>query len=321
MSDQGISQIDVINLGIGLFGVVLAIVGTYLSWRAIKDAREQAIAAAAAADGFRDGLQTINAVTVRLQDQEDSHARQAQAAAQSAEQELASLKLLTQSITSTIQTRAIGHFPENLRAIIDLVGRAKSSLVIACDVAAYGQLSNSEECQHYFAALVDRAARGVDVQMIAYSGARADAERRLQFATYVADGATGLERLTQELRWQRFASRNKLAPVSSFDQLFQSLLLADLLFRRDLSSTGGVPLYELGDANRSLPAFFWLRDNEEAIFSLFTVGEKSREISFRTIDQSITDILQATFQSLRQSGTSVHGAHFELAPFRHLLAA
>ncbi len=318
---KAMTTMDGINLAVAIAGLVLAVVGTYLSWRAIKDARKQAEASEQAARNFKDGLDTINQVTERIKNQEESHAQQARAAAQNAEQELAILKRLAENITSTVQTRAIGHFPENLRSIIELVSRAKHSLMIACDVAAYGQLSNPEECQHYFAALVAAAARGVDVQMIAYSGSRADVERRQQFADYVGDGPAGLERLLNEPRWQEFAKRNRLAPIASFDDLFRSLMLTDLLFRRDLSSTGRVPVCELGEANPSLPAFFWLRDDEEAIFSLFTIGEKSREISFRTVDQSITDILQSTFHSLKQDGTSLRRPKFDLAAFEHLLAA
>ena len=47
------------------------------------------------------------------------------------------------------------------------------------------------------------------------------------------------------------------------------------------------------------------RDGEEAIFSLFTVGENGREISFRTIDQSITDILGETFTALKDTKKAV----------------
>ncbi len=219
--------------------------------------------------------------------------------------QIARLHTLSESLKNTVQTRAIGHFPENLRAIVDLIEHATERLVIATDVASYGQLSNPDECMRYHAALVACAARNVNVEIIAYSGARADAERRWQFTDYVQKGDDGFRKLVSEDRWVRFSEKNGIVNVKTCEDVFKSLVFADLKFRHGISQTRTIKVYDLPNPVDTLPVFFWLRDGEEAIFSLFTVGENGREISFRTIDQSITDILGETFTALKDTQKAV----------------
>jgi hypothetical protein len=219
--------------------------------------------------------------------------------------QLSSLRELSENLSNTVQTRAIGHFPENLRAIVELIENSNKRLVIATDVANYGQLSNADECARYHAALVDCEARSVSVEIIAYSGARADAERRWQFTDYVKKGEDGFRELVGEERWIRFAEKNRIVNVQNCDDVFKALVYADLNFRHGISQTSTVKVFDLPNAVDTLPVFFWLRDGEEAIFSLFTIGEKGREISFRTVDQSITDILSETFDALKDTKKAV----------------
>jgi hypothetical protein len=222
--------------------------------------------------------------------------------------QLKSLHELSESLSSTVQTRAIGHFPENLRAIVELIENTKKRLIIATDVASYGQLSNPDECARYHAALVDRAAHSVDIEIIAYSGARADNERRWQFIDYVNKGEEGFQELISQERWKHFAAKNGIVNAKNCDDFFKALVFADLKFRHGISQTSTVKVFDLPNREDTLPVFFWLRDGEEAIFSLFTVGENGREISFRTVDQSITDILSETFDALKDSKKAVPNA-------------
>lgn len=230
------------------------------------------------------------------------------------------LHTLSESLSSTVQTRAIGHFPENLRAIVELIGNTKKRLVIATDVASYGHLSNPDECARYHAALVACAARSVSIELIAYSGARADAERRWQFTEYIKKGEDGFRDLVSEERWTRFAAKNGIVNVNNCDDVFKALAFADLKFRHGISQTATVKVFDLPNPVDTLPVFFWLRDGEEAIFSLFTVGENVREISFRTIDQSITDILSETFAALKDTQKAVPAAPvLSLTEYAYLL--
>src|ERR1044071_9480089 len=122
-----------------VFGFLIGIWGVRLALKAQKAGRELA-------EENRDQLSSLRELAKETSDQ------------------LSRLHTLSESLSTTVQTRAIGHFPDNLRAIVELIGNTKKRLVIATDVASYGQLSNPDECARYHAALVDRAARSVDVE-------------------------------------------------------------------------------------------------------------------------------------------------------------
>jgi hypothetical protein len=275
------------NLCLGLFGFIFGAWGILIGWRSKREATEYAVRAATQAAEYTSKLTSLTALTTDL--------------------------------TSTVQTRAIGRFPDNLRPIIDLIGRAKSTILIATDVSSYGQLSNPRECRNYYSAIIAAAARGGKVQLIAYSGQRSDAERRNQFAEYVRLGPTkGYEKLAGEPRWKAFTAAHPFGMISTLDEAFDALLYSDLAFRRNVSEQA-VTVHELADSGQSLPVFFWLRDTEEAIFSLFTVGERSREISFRTVDQSITEVLVSTFDGLREHHAQQLDPVADLTRFRPIL--
>lgn len=257
---------DWVNLSLAIFGFVVGMWGIFLARQAQKEGRELA---------------------------------------EKNQEQITRLHTLSESLSNTVQTRAIGHFPENLRPIVELIEHAKKRLVIATDVASYGQLSNPDECVRYHAALVACAARNVNVEIIAYSGVRADAERRWQFTEYVQKGDEGFRKLVSEERWKHFAEKNGILNVKSCDDVFKSLVFTDLKFRQGVSQTSTIKVYDLPNPVDTLPVFFWLRDGEQAIFSLFTVGENGREISFHTIDQSITDILGETFTALKDTNKAV----------------
>jgi hypothetical protein len=279
---------DWVNVSLAILGFIIGIWGILLALKAQKEGRELAT---------RNQDQII-----RLQDQ------------------ITRLHTLSETLKNTVQTRAIGHFPENLRAIVDLIDHTNERLVIATDVASYGQLSNPDECVRYHAALVACAARSVDVEIIAYSGARADSERRWQFTDYVKKGDEGFQELISQARWKRFSEKNRIINVKSCEDVFKSLVFADLKFRHGISQTPTIKVYDLPNPVDTLPVFFWLRDGEEAIFSLFTVGENGREISFRTIDQSITDILGETFAALKETQKAVPTPPiFNLTEYAYLL--
>lgn len=314
---------DWTNLSLALFGFMIGIWGIYLARKAQKDGRELAEENRAQLNSLqtlsnenRDQLSRLQTLSNENRDQLSS----LHTLSKENRDQLSRLHTLSESLSSTVQTRAIGHFPENLRAIVDLIERTNERLVIATDVASYGHLSNPDECARYHAALVACAARYVSVEIIAYSGARADAERRWQFTDYIKNGEDGFRELVGEERWIRFAAKNGIVNVKNCDDVFKALVFGDLKFRHGISQTSTVKVFDLPNPVDTLPVFFWLRDGEEAIFSLFTVGENVREISFRTIDQSITDILGETFAALKDTKKAVPTALvLDLTEYAYLL--
>lgn len=296
---------DWTNLILALFGFMIGIWGIFLARKAQKDGKKLAEENRDQLNGLNTLSESLSSTVTDLAKENRDQLRSLHTLSESLNSKLSYLHMLSESLSSTVQTRAIGHFPENIRAIVELIGNTKKQLVIATDVASYGQLSNPDECARYHAALVDCAARSVSVEIIAYSGARADAERRWQFTDYVKKGDEGFQDLISEERWKRFAAKNGIVNVKNCDDVFKALVFADLKFRHGISQTASVKVFDLPNPVDTLPVFFWLRDGEEAIFSLFTVGENGREISFRTVDQSITDILSETFAALKSTQKAV----------------
>src|ERR1700710_1792791 len=45
-------------------------------------------------------------------------------------------------ITSSLSTRYVGYFPDNMEEVIKLISGTKRQLIIICDVPAYGHFSN-----------------------------------------------------------------------------------------------------------------------------------------------------------------------------------
>jgi hypothetical protein len=291
---------DGFNIGIGTLGIFVGFWGLREAFRAQAGATTDRLAAAeenretrAYLTGLKlslasstDALAKLERLTASIGDSEET-----------ARKELAELRSLTAEITPAIQTRTIGAFPANIPLIVDLIGKAKSSIVIATDVAFYGHYSSPAWSEGYHAALAKAAAGGVAVRVICYSGDRARAERRRQFSM-LANESDGLAETIKDERWRAFSARHALKPVSTIDDFILSLEYADRKFKSSISSFVGVEIHELPQLAQSLPVFFWLCDNDEAIFSLFTVGERSREISIRTKDRSILDKLRTTYDSL-----------------------
>lgn len=222
----------------------------------------------------------------------------------------------------TVSTRAIGPFPSNMKPITDLIVRAHKHLVIATDVVAYGQLSNPEAFSRYRAAIIDARSRGVEIQVMAYGGERARRERALQFGRYASKTeGDAPPALHAEPRWKAFARTYGIKHDLPNERALEALEYVDLMCRRELAVLHQTPVHEVRSVCENLPVFFWIGDGREAVFSLFTVGEQSRELSFRTEDHSIIEMLSTIFH--RHLGSAVarpFDPHQDLSGYRPLVA-
>jgi len=222
-----------------------------------------------------------------------------------ASKRLEEVVLRLENVANEIATRAIARFPDNISPIVTLISGAHTRVLIASDVAAYGQLSNATHSTDYIHTVAGLAStKNVDVKVISYSGECADKERRKQFEDYVKSGEAGLKALLDEDRWRQFSRKHPHLAPRNFDDFFNALLRNDAECRRNFANAG-VDVYELSDINLGPPVFFWVRDKEEAIFSLFTEGEKAREVSFRTKDPAIIQMLVDTFEAAQAQAVRV----------------
>jgi hypothetical protein len=197
-------------------------------------------------------------------------------------------------IQSSQTTEFVAVFPQNLAAITQLTKRARVRLVVVTDFCAYGHYSNPSGFDDYMAALVAVKAEGREVELHIYDEKTADEMTKSQFDLDKPDG--GVAAFNGERSQQRFNAyfdyhekkgqpRSKPATVAEFVQLMNEEQARCI---KELSSNG---ILIRADISRPLPLFLWIRDEEEALVSMYNLGSSSREMSLRTRDRSLLSLL------------------------------
>lgn len=200
-------------------------------------------------------------------------------------------------IHKSLTTRYIGQFPDFCRNIVDVIGRAKSSIVIMCDFPGYAAFSAPSTFLAYRQILERKLHEGVKVSLTCY-----DSQRRREFFDEGFRGARTWEAWRQEnlahLReYLRHEGREK-----ELETLTQSKL-GDLLEEEDrrilTSYLRGAEIREMG---AHLPVYCWLVDGMEAIFVFSVRSEQAFEHGFATTDaRLITALLDLRNRYHRES--------------------
>ena len=193
-------------------------------------------------------------------------------------------------------TSFVGTFPRNIPNITELIDRAGSTLVVLADFCAYGQYSAPAEFAAYKAALkaARQRDRDVDVELHIYDQITADRMTASQFNLAEPDKANaGFETERQTDRFKSFfayhrahgSPKTEPASVEEFADLMrreQAACIAEL-------AGAGIRIYQ--DISSPLPLFVWVRDRDEAIFSVYNLGPSSREVSLNTTDKGLLNLL------------------------------
>ena len=217
---------------------------------------------------------------------------------------------------NAIHTRSLHGFPDNIPELVKLIRNTKKELFIAVDVASYGILSNYEGFRAYRDALKMKLSDpNVSVKMVAYTG------NNLRDALSNSVGTTANLRLATSSgrffeRAEVTASLKEPAGITEGvhalnarrfrDRFLDVALQVDkrtmgILFnsKDESSDVRGLPM----DSQRpvQLPLHFWVRDNEEAVFSIFShsteatsdgAARKPYEASVHTRDSAIIGALK-----------------------------
>jgi hypothetical protein len=186
-----------------------------------------------------------------------------------------------------------GVFPLNLPAITKLVESTKSRLVIRTDFCAYGHYSAPAGFLGYKAALIAAKARA-DVQIHVYDDPTSDKMTASQFGLDKPDGGAAAfaeERANRRFKdYFSFHEKNgtpKAQPQSVAE--FVSLMRREQVqCVQDLRAVG---ISVRPDIANPLPIFMWLRDDDEAIISVYNLGADSREASLKTRDKGLLNVL------------------------------
>jgi hypothetical protein len=198
-------------------------------------------------------------------------------------------------------TRFVGVFPANMPAINDLITNTKDELVVACDFTNYGSFSYPRAYEEYQGHLHDLLGDGKKVQILCYDKDTEEKARADQFAYSPNDKGTTQAFLafTQTPRWvayfKRYPAKTKPGDWQGFSKMMSE---SNADCKKEIRSRNG----NIEEIDKKLPVFVWIRDGEEAIFSFYTSGSGSREMSFRTRDAQFIQVLRDLINSYRPLG-------------------
>jgi hypothetical protein len=211
-------------------------------------------------------------------------------------------------------THYVNKFPEFIAKIIELIEGVEKTLVIFCDIPAYGNFSdphNFEDYRHALADLIDMKndEKGFKLELVCLGS-----ESRLRSYNEVLD-EWETWRLDHQDKLREYLLRRKtfwfgihLPSEAQLGEKLNSMKKEDfkkLLERANEEMLGGpFSTIEAVEIEGRMPIFFWLADEREAIFSIPANREEDTELGFSTCDPKLIKALLAIRDRYRQPVTN-----------------
>jgi hypothetical protein len=196
-------------------------------------------------------------------------------------------------------TQYVDVFPDNMSRITRLVSEAKAKLTIVGDFCAYGHYSNPSAYGNYFDAIKKLAEANVGVEMYLYDDAVYKKATDSQLGT-------DFNTLKNSIRFKRYFEFHPKTTRPNNMKEFRALMDSEQNKCVEALSEAGVRVHK--NISIMLPIFMWMRDADEAIFSMYNLGDRAREVSLVTKDRSLINMLDeiATQARQRQSESQNH---------------
>lgn len=204
-------------------------------------------------------------------------------------QSQASLNILA----STISTKYVGTFPEELPEITALIERTQKTLCIVTDFVTYGNWSDPAGFERYKAALLSTKQRKVDVTMVVYNPATLPGQIEKQLGK--DDDVGAFKALENSPHWKSFFEFYHLPEPQNMKE-FQDYWLGE---QRKLGDELRKMQVKVVPRTAPFPTFFWLRDDQEAIFVFNWVhadDTNAQTVAFRTVDPKILDMMRNLYK-------------------------
>jgi hypothetical protein len=207
-------------------------------------------------------------------------------------------------LESSTSTHYVNEFPKFIPKIIDLINATKETLLIFCDIPAYGNFSDPPNFKAYRRAIevfIDRAKENKDFKL--ELDCLRDDNRWKSYddvlkpwENWKANHLANLKRYLSERRgfWlsdQAFSEavlKDKLERILP-DEFKALLEKANTEMLIDGPFCEIEPQYIVG----RMPAFFWLADGRDAIFSIPAYKSEHTELGFSTSDEQLINALLA----------------------------
>jgi hypothetical protein len=189
-------------------------------------------------------------------------------------------------IANSVSTKYLDVFPGTMKPIINLIASTKKELLIVADVPAYGSFSSPSDYQQYTQEIENLASRSGDpkqVRILTWGPDRRHASFNLLY------GSRTFEEIEKGETYKNYFDywKQRTKP-ENMDGLFHLSEDENQKFQRRFLDKG----VDINQTNGELPVFMWLSDDRQAIFSLYYYGGNAREVSFRTYDPRLIEVLK-----------------------------
>jgi hypothetical protein len=214
-------------------------------------------------------------------------------------------------VAGEMSTHYIGTFPKHLDDIIALADRAHEKLCIMADCVDYGSFSAPDIHQKSLEAIIKCIReRRVKVQLVLHGEpVHISSSSPFYDKTFeqLKDDPQFMECLSSYLALHHQATR----PTT--DEEFRKMLLDAHERFQYLLLDAGAEIHKFkkkpdGQATRALEkpgVFFWLEDDEAAVFLLALTGNEARGLAFRTRDGTLLKMFASTFTDYRKASDAI----------------
>jgi hypothetical protein len=205
------------------------------------------------------------------------------------------LKSAITDLKGEVETHYIDNFPVFIPKIVQILGEAKKTITIFCDMPAYGVVSDPRGFRRYARVIQDKAEeKDIVVRMLHLNAPGRAATREIEFKD-------PWEKLGEEERVAAFIgkSRKKLDgadPKNDFLALIEERQVEALKSFKE----AGV---DADETDLIMPLYFWIVDGEKAVFALTEFSEEAHEPGFRTRSEKMIGAMEGIFERYYGSRT------------------
>ena len=210
------------------------------------------------------------------------------------ENRVAALQAQTEKLREIAErppTQYVNTFPANMERITRLIAETKDKLTVVTDFCAYGHYSNPAGYKDYFSAIKKLADTNIAVEMYLYD------DPTYKKAT-VSQLGTDFEILRNKTAFARYFEAHPNTPRPRSMKEFTALMDSEQGKCAQKLSEAGVRVSRT--IGITLPIFMWVRDGDEAVFSMYNLGDRAREVSLVTRDKSLITLLDEIATQARQ---------------------
>lgn len=171
---------------LAVLSLVLAIISLYYAIKAVKDGRELVATMKVVnenGNALAQRLETIGADAAKQSLRLESIGKDATTHSQGLERQAVDL----QQIGKSLSTRHLGHFPNYLPTVAEVIGRAANRLHIMCSVIAHGNFTAPEHWVRIRRAIEDASDHDTDIRLITYTDERRQRQFTQQYPDFFAN--------------------------------------------------------------------------------------------------------------------------------------